>query len=84
MEIFLGFANFYQCFIENFSYMIKSLNKLKEKKEWKWKEEYQKAFKELKNKITSQLVFALPKIKENFRVKTNVLGHTIKEVLSQE
>jgi len=39
VENFLEFANFYKCFIKNFSYMIKSLNKLKGKKEWKWEEE---------------------------------------------
>jgi len=41
--------------------MAKPLNELKEKKDWKWKEEHQRAFKELKDKIPSQLVLALPK-----------------------
>ena len=40
VESFLGFANFYQHFIKNFSYMTKPLNKLKGKKKWKWEEEY--------------------------------------------
>jgi len=53
VESFLGFTNFYRYFIKNFSYMVKSLNELKEKKKWKWEVEYQKTFKELKNKITS-------------------------------
>jgi len=53
VESFLAFANFYQCFIKNFSHIAKPLNELKGKKEWKWEEEYQKAFKELKDKITS-------------------------------
>ena len=35
MESFLGFANFYQRFIQNFSYTAKPLNELKGKKEWK-------------------------------------------------
>jgi len=35
VESFLGFANFYRQFIKNFSYMAKSLNELKGKKEWK-------------------------------------------------
>ena len=40
VESFLGFANFYQHFIKNFSHMAKPLNKLKGKKKWKWEEEY--------------------------------------------
>jgi len=54
VESFPGFANFYRRFIQNFSYMAKPLNKLKGKKDWTWNEEHQKAFKELKEKITSQ------------------------------
>ena len=82
MESFLGFANFYQHFIKNFSYITKPLNKLKGKKEWKWDDEHQKAFKELKNKITSQPILTLLKREEKFRVETNTLEHAIRRVLS--
>jgi len=34
VESFLGFANFYQRFIQNFSHMARLLNELKGKKEW--------------------------------------------------
>ena len=40
VESFLGFVNFYQRFIKNFSYIARPLNKLKGKKEWKWTEEH--------------------------------------------
>jgi len=35
VESFLGFTNFYQKFIQNFSYITKSLNELKGKKKYK-------------------------------------------------
>ena len=60
------------------------LNELKGKKEWKWEEEHQRAFEELKEKITSQLVLALPRREGKFRVETDASGHAIGGVLSQE
>ena len=64
--------------------MAKPLNELKGKKNWKWEGEYQKAFDELKEKITSQLVLALPRRKGKFRVETDTSEHTIEGVLSQK
>ena len=60
------------------------MNKLKGKKEWKWEEEHQKAFEELKEKIMSQLVLSLPRREGKFRMEMNTSGHAIKGVLSQE
>ena len=84
VESFLGFVNFYQKFIQNFSHTAKPLNDLKGKKKWKWKEEHQHTFKELKDKITNQLVLSLPKRERKFRVETDISEHTIGRVLSQE
>ena len=64
--------------------MTRLLNKLKGKKKWTWDEEHDKAFRELKEKITSQLVLSLPKREGKFRVKTDALEHAIGGVLSQE
>ena len=84
VESFLGFANFYRHFIQNFSHTAKLLNELKGKKEWKWEEKHQRAFEELKEKITSQLVLALSRRKGKFRVEMDASGHAIGGVLSQE
>ena len=81
VESFLVFANFYRWFIKNFSHTAKLLNELKGKKEWKQGEEQQEIFKELKKKITSQLVLVLPKREEKFKVETDVSGHIIGGVL---
>ena len=84
MESFLEFANFYRRFIQNFNYTTKPLNELKGKKEWVWNKDHQKAFDELKEKITSQLVLSLPKREGKFRMETDASEHAIGGVLSQE
>ena len=57
---------------------------MKGKKEWAWSKEHQQAFKELKEKITSQPVLSLPKKEGKFRVETDISEHAIGGVLSQE
>ena len=84
VESFLRFVNFYWCFIQNFGHTARPLNELKGKKEWKWDEEHQKAFEELKDKIMSQPVLSLPKREGKFWVETDTSEHDIGEVLSQE
>ncbi len=54
------------------------------KKEWIWNKKHQKAFEELKEKITSQPVLSLPKREGKFRVEIDTLRHAIGGVLSQE
>ena len=77
IESFLGFTNFYRHFVYNFSHIARPLNKLKGKKEWKWEKEHQKAFEELKKKIISQPVLALPRREGKFRVEIDISGHAI-------
>jgi len=84
VESFLRFTNFYRRFIHNFSHTARLLNELKGKKKWKWEEEHQRAFEELKEKITSQPVLSLPQREEKFRVKTDASEHAIRGVLFQE
>jgi len=81
VESFLGFTNFYQRFIQNFSHIAKPLNELKGKKDWKWEEEHQKVFEKLKEEIMSQPVLLLSRREGKFRVETDMSGHAIGGVL---
>ena len=54
----------------------------KRKEGMKWEEEHQHTFNELKDKITSQLVFSLLIRKGKFRVEMDASGHAIRGVLS--
>ena len=56
VQSFLGFANFYRCFIQDYSGIARPLTELtkKEKKEeWAWNLEAQQAFVELKQCFTT-------------------------------
>jgi len=66
------------------SHTAKPLNKLEGKKKWKWEEEHKKTFKELKDKITSQLVLALLKREGKIQSGNRFFKHTIRGVLLQE
>jgi hypothetical protein len=85
VESFLGFMNFYQQFIKNFSIIAAPLNQLKGKdKEWNWGEEQQKAFEEIKAAIISELVLVLPRDKGKFKVETDASNFGIGAILSQQ
>ncbi len=64
--------------------LVTRQNLFNETQEWKWDNECQKTFKELKDKITIQSVLVLPKRDKKFRVEINISGYAIKGVLSQE
>ena len=57
---FLGLANYYICFVKDFAKVALPLNKLTKKDEkWKWEEEQQKAFNQLKEIFTTRPVFVM-------------------------
>ena len=60
LQMFLGYANFYRRFIKGFSGVVKPLTKLTGNKPWKWGEEQTKAFNELKARVCSEPVIAIP------------------------
>ena len=69
---FLGFANYYQRFIGNFSSIAHPLIDLtKKKQEWRWTSSCQKAFDLLKEEFSKQPVLSLPDLNKPFAIATD-------------
>jgi len=61
VQSFLGFANFYRRFIQDYSRIARPLTKLTKKEaghEWKWNPEAERAFQELKKRFTTAPILA--------------------------
>ena len=84
IQIFIGFINFYQHFVQRFSKVVASLIVLVRKDVlFKWTEECQKFFKLLKKRFTTALILAhFDSIKEII-VKTDTSDWVSAEILSQ-
>jgi len=56
----LGLANYYRHFVKDFARVALPMNKLTRKDEkWRWEEEWQKAFEQLKEIFTSRPILAI-------------------------
>src|SRR5882724_8274258 len=83
-QLFIVFVNFYQGFFQDFSHVAKPLHQLTKKgEEWKWAEEAQRSFKELKCLIKSTPILVQPIQDMPFRLETNASGYATRAVLSQ-
>ena len=81
---FLGFANYYRCFVKDFAAIAKPLHQLTEKKAlFKWTEQCEQAFTSLKTHLTSAPTLALPDWSQQFIVDTDASDTGIGAVLSQ-
>nr|ABA94359.1 retrotransposon protein, putative, Ty3-gypsy subclass [Oryza sativa Japonica Group] len=66
---FLGLAGYYRRFIENFSKIAKPMTRLLQKDvKYKWSEECEQSFQELKNRLISAPILILPEPKKGFQV----------------
>ena len=69
---FLGFGNFYQRFIGNYMEIAKPLNELTKKtKIFKWSQECQTAFENLKKKFLEKPILIMPDPTKQFFVKSD-------------
>jgi hypothetical protein len=82
---FLGFCNFYRPFIRGFAHLARPLNELTRKDaEWSWETRHQKAFEELKCRVTTEPVLAHPILTDPFELEVDTSGFAMGAVLLQK
>ena len=69
VKSFLGLAGYYRKFVEGFSKIASPLTKMTRKYvKYDWVDAYQQSFEELKGRLTSTQVLALPNGRDGFVV----------------
>ena len=90
MKLFLGLAGFYQRFIPNFFSIASSLTDLTKKDRPNsikdWQDKHEKAFQNLKTRLTSSPILCLPVFRDEilFVLRTDALDVGVGAVLLQE
>jgi len=81
----LGFVNFYQRFIQDFSAKAQPLFDLTHSEQvWTWSGKKQMAFEDLKTAVTTAPVLVFPQDSEPFRVEADSSDFATEAVLSQQ
>lgn len=85
VQRFIGFSNFYQKFIRNFSSVAAPLTNLTKKVSgpFTWTAEAEKAFQDLKVRFTAAPILTLPDPSLPFVVEVDALDVAVGAVLSQ-
>src|SRR5258708_23474456 len=85
VQSFIGFVNFYQRFIRDFSKIACPLHMLTWKsKDWSWGAAEQQAFDALKSTVTSAPMLAFPSRSSLFRLECNASNFTTGAILLQQ
>ena len=84
VQAFLGFANFYQRFIQGYSQICTPLTKMTKKKQpFHWEYKQKEAFKKLKKKFTSASILASFDPERKIILKINASDQALGSCLSQ-
>jgi len=85
VQKFLGLANYYHRFIESFVSIARPLHDMvKKNQKWDWTEKQEKAFRELKERFTKELVLVAPDLDKKIRMKVDTSDYATRGVLSME
>ncbi|PIK54937.1 hypothetical protein BSL78_08146 [Apostichopus japonicus] len=85
LERFLGLSGWCAKFVQHYSTMIEPLNKLRKKNaQWKWSDECQSAFEEVKQEITTKVSLTIPDFKKPFELHTDASGVGLGAALVQQ
>ena len=85
VQKFLGLANYYHRFIKEFATVARPLHDLvKKDKKWDWTEGEEKAFRELKERLTKEPVLAAPDIDKKMRMEVDASDYATGGVLLME
>jgi RNase H-like domain found in reverse transcriptase/Integrase zinc binding domain/Reverse transcriptase (RNA-dependent DNA polymerase) len=84
LQSFLGFANFYRKFIKDFAEDSLAITPLTGKKEWKWEEKQEKAFRSLIDKMCKEPILYTIKDEGKLKIEVDGSGYAMGVVLMQE
>ena len=85
LQSFLGLANYYRRFIQDFANIAEPLNKLMHKDvKFHWTHDCDEAFTTLRDRLTVYPILAYPDFRRPFRVQTDASNWAVGAVLSQD